>query len=535
MKAPETEMEKQMDSIKLEQLITENMKSIFGFALTRIGNVTEAEYLASDILYEIIRSVQNLKDEERFYGFMWKIAENVYVDYIRKKTKNASRTTELDKNIADESESALDEIIQREELNLLRRELSLLSKQYRDATVLYYIENLSCSEVANRLQISTEMVKYYLFRARKIIREGMNMERLYGEKSYHPNIFEIDFWGTKAGDDCEYRDFQRRKIKGNILLSAYYSPVTIQEISIELGVALPYLEDEIKLLVDRQYLVCNNGKCLTNIPIFTLDCTKTIDGKLKELTESTAKKFISVVDEFETKFGNRFANENLSRWQKILLCLHWSLIDTENDLEKNYGELPKDGPYSLVNGGGGQGIIWGRSTENVVGDKLPKGIQGIYNGCPSGDGRGSVIAMNFRQTLNAQHFEGQMTAPVVCTAVDCFEYLPKDWKEQLDKLGYAENGKANFAVWTIEEYDELRKILKECISIVSELNRKTFELAANVTADLAPAHIRKVAEYVGAFVYRFNSIENLVNTLFDMDWLKAVSDTEKPAICVVKN
>lgn len=85
------------------------------------------------------------------------------------------------------------------------------------------------------------------------------MERLYGEKSYRPNIFEIDFWGTKAGDDFEYRDFERRKIKGNILLAAYYSPVTIREISIELGVALPYLEDEIKLLVDRQYLVCSGG------------------------------------------------------------------------------------------------------------------------------------------------------------------------------------------------------------------------------------------------------------------------------------
>ena len=110
MKAPETEMEKQMDSIKLEQLITENMKSIFGFALTRLGNVSEAEYLASDILYEIIRSAPNLKDEERFYGFMWKVAENVYMDYLRKKAKNASITAELDESIADESESVLDEI-----------------------------------------------------------------------------------------------------------------------------------------------------------------------------------------------------------------------------------------------------------------------------------------------------------------------------------------------------------------------------------------------------------------------------------------
>ena len=524
-----------MDSIKLEQLITENMKSIFGFALTRLKNVAEAEYLASDILYEIIRSAPNLKEEERFYGFMWKIAENVYRGYLRKKAKDARRTAELDEDIADESELVLEEIVKKEELNLLRRELSLLSKQYRETTVLYYMENLSCSETAKKLQISTEMAKYYLFRARKMIREGMNMERLYGEKSYRPNIFEIDFWGTKAGDDREYRDFQRRKIKGNILLAAYYSPVTIQEISIELGVALPSLEDEIKLLVDRKYLVCSNGKYLTNIPIFTLDCTKTIDGRLKELTEESATRIIAAVDEFDARFGGRFANTNLARWQKLLLCLHFALINTENDLKKNYGELPKDGPYSLVNGGGGHGIIWGRSAENVVGDKLPRGIQGIYNGCPASDGRGSVIAMNFRQTLNAQHFEGQMADPIVCTAVDRFAHLPQDWQKILTDLGYAKNGKPNFAVWSGEEYDELQPMLQECISIISDLNRKTAELSANITADLAPSHIRKTAEYVGAFVYRFYSIDKLVSKLFEMDWVKSVEDTEKPAVCVVRN
>ena len=522
-----------MDRIKLEKLITENMKAIFGFALTRLNNVNEAEYLASDIIYEIVRSAPNLKDENRFYGFMWKIAENTYINYLRKKSKNTNRTTELDETIADTSYSVIDGLIKKEDLNLLRRELSLLSKQYRDVTVLYYIEDLSCAETAEKLNISTEMVKYYLFRARKIIRGGMKMERLYGEKSYRPNIFEIDFWGTKAGDDREYEDFQKRKIKGNILLAAYYNPVTLQEISMELGVSLPYLEDEAALLIDRQYLVCKNGKYLANIPIFTLDCTKTIDGKLRELTEATAEKFISAADEFTERFGDRFANENLMRWQKVLMCLHFSLINTEDDLAKNYGELPKDGPYSLVNGGGGNGIIWGRSKESVQRDEVPDGIQGIYNGCPAEDGRGSVIAMNFKQILNAQHFQPNMIDPTVCTAVNCFDYQPAKWKELLEKSGYTASGKANFPVYSTEEYNTLPNILSECIDIVSELNRKTSEIAAAITADLAPAHIRKTAEYVGAFVYRFNSIENLVNILFDMNWLKPVDDKEKPAICVI--
>ena len=525
-----------MDSIKFDKLICKNMKSIFGFALTRLENVTEAECLASDILYEIIRSAQNLKDEERFYGFIWKIAENTYMDYLRKKARNASSTAELDENLADESESALEDIVKKEELNLLRRELSLLSKQYRDTTVLYYIENLSCSEISKKLNISTEMVKYYLFRARKIIREGMDMERLYGEKSYRPSSFEIDFWGTKAGDDLEYRDFQRRKIKGNILLTAYYTPITIQEISIELGVALPYLEDEIKLLVDRGYMTCKGGKYQTNIPIFTLDCNKAIDQKMHTLTENTAKKFTEIADKFEQRFGNRFENQNLARWQKILLCMHYSLIDTEHALEKNYPDLPDSGPYSLLKGGG-RGIIWGRSFESSasVDDDLPHGIQGIYNGSPSEDRLGSVIAINFRQTLSAQHFEYQMTDPVVNTALGSFEYLSTDWQKILDNLGYAKSGKANFAVWTYEEYNELRDILSDCTAIISELNQKTSEIAANITADFAPAHIRSTAEYVGAFVYRFNSIENLVNALFDMEWLKSVNDKDKPAVCVIKN
>ena len=524
-----------MDRIKLDARISENMKSIFGFALTRLGNVQEAEDLAGDILYALIRSAGNLKDEDRFYGFMWKIAENTYKEYLRKKSKRTPLTAELDENIPDESESAEQTMIRQEELNLLRRELSLLSKQYRDATVLYYIQNLSCSEVAEKLQISTEMVKYYLFRARKIIREGMNMERVYGEKSYRPGIFEIDFWGSKAGEDSAYLDFQKRKIKGNILLAAYYGPVTAQEISMELGVALPYLEDEIQLLMKPQYLVCNNGRYLTNIPIFTQECTEKIDGELRGLTEETAKKFIEAADAFDARFGDRFADENLSRWQKVLLCMHYSIMKTERDFQKNHGELPKGGPYSLINGGGGQGVIWGRSFDCEANNGLPHGIQGLYNGCVSGDKRGSVIAMNFLQTLNAQHFEYGMTDALVGAAVDCGVNLSQDRRALLDRLGYMKNGKSNFPVWTYEEYRELQEILAERIALVTALNRKTSEIAARVTADLAPAHIRSSAEYVGALVYRFNSMDNLASVLFDMGWLKSVDDKEKPAVCVVTN
>ena len=90
---------------------------------------------------------------------------------------------------------------------MLRRELALLSREYRECTVAYYFEGLSCAETASRLHISLEMVKYYLFKTRKILREGISMERgldrdflegeSYGDDVCYGNTFAF-------GDDHPY-------------------------------------------------------------------------------------------------------------------------------------------------------------------------------------------------------------------------------------------------------------------------------------------------------------------------------------------
>ena len=519
-----------MDRIKLDKLITENMKSIFGFALTRLSNVQKAEELSSDIIYQIIKSADSLNKEESFYAFMWKIAENTYKTYLRKSVKPINNYIELNESILGESESVIDEMINKEEINLLRRELSLLSSNYRKSTVLFYIEEYSCSEIAKILNISVEMVKYYLFRARKIIREGMKMDRLFGEKSYNPINFEIDFWGTKGGDDKEYNDFKNRKIKGNILLAAYYTPVTIQELSIELGVSVTYLEDEIKLLIERKYLVCNNDKYITNIPIFTCEFKEAIRNKVKNITRKAAMELLTVEDEFEDKYGCKFENENQMRWNKILLALHYALARRE----KITGKLPETGPYSLVNGGGGRGVVWGRCIDNTPINDLEQ-INGIYNGCPSNDKRGSVIAMNFGQVKETQQFSSNFTDPLVATAVDCFEYLPEEWKKALETYGFAENGKANFPVYTYEEYKSLEKILDKSIYILYNLGENVTKIAAEIMADFAPVHIKEYAEYVGAFIHSLDIAQDVVNELYELKYLKPLENSFKSAMCVVKS
>lgn len=509
-----------MEHEKINELIVENMNNIFGFSLSRLQSGEAADELTSDIIYEILKSAPKLSEESRFYAFMWRIAENKYADYLRKKYKHKS--TELNENLAGES-LVEDELIWGEDLRLLRRELSLLSEQYRKATVMYYIEGKSCSQISQKLNISTEMVKYYLFRARKILREGMNMERIYGEKSYNLKHFEIDFWGTKGGVDAEYRDFSARKIKGNILLAAYYSPVTLQELSMELGVAAPYLEDEIAILLKKEYLVKKNGKFLTNIPIFTKECTEEIEKRLAPMLENAVKEIADFsYENFKKEFGHKFEDEVAMRWQMVTLCSHATFIDKISD-----DDLPADGPYRLVNGGGGRGFIWGRNENNST-------IQGIYNGFHARDRRDFIIAFNFHQMLGMQRFMGNHSDSVVAAARGESENLSDEIKKIIERENYVKDGKANFPVYTKEEFKRANALLSDMEEIFKKFNRENVRIVSAVTADHAPEHIRKTSAMVGAFTYGFVSAENIVNALCERSYLLPINGTQKCAMCVVK-
>ena len=85
-----------MDRKKLDELITENMRTVFGFALTRLGNVHEAEELASDIIYRLLRSAENIRDDGRFYAYMRRVAENAYVDRMRGKRRQTVELSEAE-------------------------------------------------------------------------------------------------------------------------------------------------------------------------------------------------------------------------------------------------------------------------------------------------------------------------------------------------------------------------------------------------------------------------------------------------------
>jgi len=255
-----------MEQEKAAALVEENMKTIFAYALSRISPREDAEDLAGDIILAILQSAPKIRDDNAFFAYIWAIAANTYKKFLRK--RHRARCDALEEDTASE-EDFTREIFQAAEFNTLRRELALLSREYRECTVAYYFDGLSCAQTSSKLHISLEMVKYYLFKTRKILKEGICMEREFGTKSYQPAPFEL--CTIYAGRyNAEYHNLFHRKLPGNILVSTYYTPMTIRELAIELGVAAVYLEDEIALL-EKYRLLTNlgGGKYQASLVIFT--------------------------------------------------------------------------------------------------------------------------------------------------------------------------------------------------------------------------------------------------------------------------
>lgn len=312
-----------MESEKVAALVQENMKTIFAYALSRVSNKEDAEDLAGDIILAILQSAPRIRDDNAFFGYIWVIASNTYKKFLRKRSR--VHIEELDENVPSQ-EDFVEEIEKAQERNALYRELSLLSREYRECTIAYYFDGLSCAETASRLHISLEMVKYYLFKTRKVLKEGIVMEREFGTRSYKPADFR--FRTIYAGQvNWEYHNLFTRKLPGNILDCAYYTPMTIRELAVELGVATAYLEDEIRLL-EKYHLIraLSGGKYQTNLVVFTKDYRNEFNRTVEEfLTEDVGAILASMREKLpqlrELEFIGSALEEDRLLWALLFVVM----------------------------------------------------------------------------------------------------------------------------------------------------------------------------------------------------------------------
>ena len=319
--------------------IAEMSRAVYAWCAARTATPADAEDLSQEVLLEMLRAAPDLRDERAFYGFMWAVAGHVYRSWLRKKRAPSAELTEA---VADPADPfAAVEVA--DDLRLLRRELSLLGRQCRQAAVGYYVRGMKVAQVAAEMGVSVSMVKYLLFKARNIIREGMEMERNYGEQSYQPRRLDLRYWGHGPN---HYYGMAGTLLRQNILYACYNDVLTAEQIALAVGVGLPYMEEDLDKLHEMNLLTRDNaGRYRTNIVIFTEEYNRAAAARIAPEVRAIADEVKACITQTEAAvrsigFTGSDMNAAAFAWQMAALLLHRAVIGVAG--EKAAPELPRD-------------------------------------------------------------------------------------------------------------------------------------------------------------------------------------------------
>lgn len=511
------------------RLLSENLTSIYGYAYARLYDKDKADELTSEIVFAILSSVHNLENEQAFWGYAWKIADNTFRRFLRR-TSGEAQTQELTEEAAGADDSTPEEdYIQREteseEKYLLRRELSLLKKTHREVCVAYYMENKSCSQIAKEQNISVEMVKYLLFKTRKLLKEGIGMTRTLGEKSYNPGTLRLDFWG----DWNHYCNLCDRKLPGSILLAAYYEAMTAEALSMELGVSMPYLEDELEILEKAGVLKKTGEKYQTNIVIITdayeKEFVKNTSPLYPEIARSVFEKASRLLPQVRALafHGNDYDDNRLLFG--LLNLAFWNAYQQTDETSP----LGKPQPLPL----GGNGWVFGHDN-----DYINHHFQGIAGHVTNRENTAWFSCENYRVIGKAQFYKHSYfteKAEALCDAI-----LGRKKPEDNPTIPYllsenfirCEDGilSANFPVFPEETFHALSRLLAEISGEAADCMIRISDRAEKILSEHAPASVRNQCGDIAKIHHRLDAAAFLLEAMID-EKLLTVPD-EKVPLCM---
>lgn len=513
-----------MNDSALRERIAEASRTIFSYCMARTPNREEAEDLCQDILCELVGSSSRLRDEGAFYAFMWAVAGNVYKQWCRKRVKN--RTCPLPENLAEVPAAAEDN----DDIYLLRRELSLLSEKYRRATVLYYLERRPCAEIAHILGISESMVKYLLFKSRKILKEGIGMERRLGMLSYAPRSLAPMYNGEGPN---RFWDFMQSRLRQNVVSACYNDALTDEQISLETGVPLAYLDEEIKALTDKRVLLRAGRRYQSNVIILTSDCADEIARDTADSQEALADEIGRFLDANlmalrEIGFSGADFSDLTLRWQLLAFLMRAMLSDpAETD-----GQPPQTA-------WGERAYLWLAEQDAVR--------RHVFNVSQvSGRTGDRVTFLDYLPAPKGDHHDFYGNARYIDILCDvargrCGAFSTYDLEAvaEMVRKGYVLNRDGLFApampVFTQTQYEQASALAQRFSDErLAPLLRRVDQIVERVLREHTPGHLQEqVAGIAGTnrFLYAFCIPAQLLveRGVLQTDWKAA----EMPAVCVV--
>lgn len=535
-----------MNKIDADKLIVEYQQKIFGFAMSKMRNIADAEELASNIMLEIYKSFLKTDNIVNIEGYVYRIASNVYARFVDNEISN--KHIDILKIEYPVTESGFDNIENGETYKKLRKEIGMLSNRQRVITYMKYYKEMSVMDIAKKLNISVGTVKWHLSDIRSGLKEKIDMVK-NSNLSVNPIYFINMGHGGSPGKNGDTKDMFDSRLKQNIAWSCYYQAKTITDISKELEVPIAYIEGELRKLVEWGYIdqvdSSKNPKYLTNMYITDSREDFSEEANIKKevakfLCEKFFKDLFEKFDKAEDNWGMICPNNDKNYLKYNLVMM--ALSSFGNDWE-NWEELAVKRPD------GGNFIAYATVTDDCVRQKPDD----KYAGC------GYMYCQVWRD--NKQVLQSKQYNCIYSDRkIDWRSNTQEDWEDlysylsngcdkekisvssfsNLSAKGYVVDGENQVTVINVKD-GNLVTVINNFVAnhiqipkFIFEEGKKVDERLYEVNKSKYPEHLEKLVRYNNSNAFAWGEfIPYIVERMLEVGMLKPLTQKQKKAVFTV--
>ncbi len=174
------------DEQAFAELMQRYKMAVYHMILKMVRNVDDAEDLTIEAFAKAFKNLHKFKKDYTFSTWLFRIATNNAIDFIRKKKlKTLSLNTtfkndsgdDVNIDIEDENLNPQQEAIKSQKIELVQMFVTKLPSKYQRLVKLRYFDELSYDEIATELDAPLGTIKAQLYRARELMYELVKNKR----------------------------------------------------------------------------------------------------------------------------------------------------------------------------------------------------------------------------------------------------------------------------------------------------------------------------------------------------------------------
>lgn len=162
------------------ELLQRYRESVFFMMLKMCNNKDDAEDLTIEAFGRAFKKLEQYSPDFAFSTWLFKIASNNAIDFLRKKKQTTTFSIDTKGNNANDGENhsanlksgVLDPeetFIKKQKIELVRLLVNNLKPKYKEMIEMFYFQEMSHEEISQKLDLPIGTIKAQLFRARDLL------------------------------------------------------------------------------------------------------------------------------------------------------------------------------------------------------------------------------------------------------------------------------------------------------------------------------------------------------------------------------